>query len=83
MTRPYDQAVLEALTELNEATFSELYNHTGLSAPNLEATLYRLTGLGKVRRLSGGRYRATNRQHSRSVKRGLLVKSIPSIGEGR
>lgn len=83
MTRPHDQAVLDALTELNEATFSELYSHTGLSAPNLDATLYRLTGLGKVRRLSGGRYRATNVAHSRAVKRGLLVSSIPTLGEGR
>ena len=85
MSRAHEQAVLEALGGTTdypalELTFLDLQAATGMPADLLDDALWKLTGRGCVKQLPGGRYRAISDRHSRAVKRGLFVKSIPSLG---
>lgn len=83
MSREHDKAVMDVLGEPGsgaiEMTFSQLLDETGLLAPQLDMALYRLVRNGVVRMAGCGRYRSLDNRHSKAVKRGLLLSSMPKL----
>lgn len=77
MAKPCESIML-ALSD-GDLSSVELSEVTGLTATEVDEALFRLKGQGRVRRLTGGAYRLVDTQHGASVKRGLFIKTIPTL----
>jgi len=81
MNKRHEAAIMDALTESGPLDRAGLMRVTALNPEAVDDALWRLSGLGHVKREPMGRYRAINLRHSRAVRLGQFVAKIPKMGE--